>query len=246
MIRAEVISVIIPTLNEEQVIGDALAALQAERTPAEILVIDGGSRDRTAEIVRGSGGAVRYLGQDPAGPRGRGAACNQAARHAEGDVLLFLHVDSRLPEGGLALVDRAMRDPAVAGGGFLPTFGEAGRGLVRALLVANERVWRWRTRAFRWFAGDQAPFIRRDLLAASGGYPTIRLAEDWAFASRLRSFRRLAIIERPVTVNPRRYLANGVVKTLLVTGSVEAMYRLGLSPALLAWWYRRWLPRERG
>ena len=85
----------------------------------------------------------------------------------------------------------------------------------------------------------RAPFAR------AGGYPVQPLAEDWAFAARLRGLGRLAVIDRPVLVDARRHLANGPLKTLLVTGSVEAMYHLGVAPTFLAWWYRRWLPRER-
>jgi rSAM/selenodomain-associated transferase 2 len=240
------ISVIIPTYNEELVIAEAISALLAQSHRAEIVVVDGGSADATPRIVQGFGDAVRSIVQDPGGPRGRGAAYNQAARAATGDVLLFLHVDSRLPPDGLRLVDEVLADRSVVGGGFLPTFDGAGAGLVRTALNWNERVWRWRTRTFHWFAGDQAPFVRRDRFDAVGGYPTIHLAEDWAFASRLRSLGKLEVIETPVRVSARRFLANGVITTLLVTGSIEAMYRAGVETPILAWWYRRWLPRERG
>lgn len=238
------ISIIIPTWNEERLIGPALDALRAEASSAEIVVVDGGSQDATQPIIRSRG--VRLIVQDRDGPRGRAAAYNQAAAAAQGEVLLFLHVDTRLPPGGIRLVEAALADPAVAGGGFLPTFGDAGEGFVGTLLRLNERVWRWRTRRFRWFAGDLAPFIRREWFEAIGGYPMIHLAEDWAFASRLRSLPKLAVIEEPVLVSARRFVANGVLRTLLVTASVEAMYRAGVGTPFLAWWYRRWLPRERG
>jgi hypothetical protein len=127
------------------------------------------------------------------------------------------------------------------GGGFLPTFGGVGG----PLLGGIERVWRARTRRRRWFAGDQAPFVRREAFLACGGYPSVALAEDWAFAARLRSLGPLAVIDRPATVSARRHVANGVLKTLLVTGSVEAMYRAGVDPSFLAGWYHRWLPRAR-
>lgn len=240
------ISVIIPTYNEEGMIAEAIAAVRSRAGPAEIIVVDGGSVDGTRRIVGGLDGAVRLLIQDPDGPRGRGAAYNQAARAAAGDVLLFLHVDSRLPLGGLRLVEEALADRSVIGGGFLPTFGGAGDGLVRTTLRFNETVWRWRTRTFHWFAGDQAPFVRRSAFEAAGGYPTIRLAEDWAFASRLRSLGKLAVIEAAIQVSARRFLANGALRTLLVTGSVEAMYRAGVEAPFLARWYHYWLPRERG
>jgi rSAM/selenodomain-associated transferase 2 len=240
------ISVIIPTLNEQDVIADALAALLAEELEREIIVVDGGSRDRTEPIVRSFGGPVSFVSQDLTKPRGRATAYNQAARHSSGDSLVFLHADTRLPNDGLRLIEGALADHRIVGGGFLPSFDLAGpRPQGRALSLV-ERGWRLRTRRFHWFAGDQAPFIRRKVFVRCGGYPSVRLAEDWAFASLLRSLGHTAIIESPVRVSPRRHLANGVVKTLLVTGSVEIMYRAGVDPHFLASWYRRWLPRDRG
>jgi glycosyltransferase involved in cell wall biosynthesis len=239
-----VISIIVPTMNEERIITTTLRALLAEPTPHEILVVDGGSIDRTVEVAR-SFGPVRVVVQEPDGPAGRGSAYNQAACLAAGEILLFLHADVRLPPGGLGLVQAALADAEVVGGGFVATFGGAGRGLSRILLRLDELVWATRTRLFRWFAGDQAPFVRREAFLASGGYPPIRLAEDWALADLLRGLGRLAVIKQPVTVSPRRFLANGVLKTIAVTLSVEMMYRIGASPRLLRWWYRRWLPHER-
>ncbi|HEV8634948.1 MAG TPA: glycosyltransferase family 2 protein [Chloroflexota bacterium] len=236
---------LMPVMNEEEVIGEAIEALLAEPGPCEILVVDGGSRDRTAEIATSFPPPVRVIQQDRHGPRGRGAAYNQAARLASGEVLLFLHVDTRLPPDGIGLVQAALADPAVVGGGFLPTFGGAGGRWTGSLLGGIERVWRTRTRLRRWFAGDQAPFVRREAFMACGGYPVMVLAEDWAFAAGLRSLGRLVVIDRPVTVSARRHLANGVLKTLVVTGSVELMYRARVDPSFLAWWYHHWLPRSR-
>ena len=139
-----------------------------------------------------------------------------------------------------------MADLAVVGGGFLPSFKGRGSGFTWTLLRLVESGWRVRARVFHWIAGDQAPFIRREILLAHGGYPMVRLAEDWAFAARLRSLGPLAVIDQSVEVSPRRHVANGVLKTLVVTGSIEAMYRAGVSTGFLARWYRYWLPRERG
>jgi glycosyltransferase involved in cell wall biosynthesis len=241
-----VISVIIPTLDEQELIDEAVSALLAESIRCEIVVVDGGSRDATREIVRQFGPPVYFVEQDSDGQRGRAAAYNQATRITRGDVLLFLHADTRLPRGGLEMVEATMLEPRVIGGGFLPSFAGDGKGLTWVLLRLVERAWQFRTRTFKWFAGDQAPFIRRTTLLANGGYPAVRLAEDWAFAAHLRSLGPLAVIEQPVRVSPRRHVANGVFKTLLVTGSVEAMYRAGVNPGFLARWYRYWLPRERG
>jgi rSAM/selenodomain-associated transferase 2 len=243
-----VISVVIPTLNEQDVIEEAIAALQADPPSCEVLVVDGGSRDGTRAIVQRFGAPVYFVDQDRAGPGGRAAAYNQASGLARGDVLVFLHADTRLPPRGLRLIEEALADPRVIGGGFLPSFArsDAGEASTSTLLRLVECAWQLRTRTFQWFAGDQAPFIRRTVLEQSGGFPRVRLAEDWAFAAHLRSLGRLAVIDEPVRVSPRRHVANGVLKTLLVTGSVEVMYWSGVNPDFLARWYQHWLPRERG
>jgi glycosyltransferase involved in cell wall biosynthesis len=228
------------------VIGEAIATLRTDPTDSEIIVVDGGSQDQTARIVRGFGEPVYLIAQNPNGPRGRAAAYNQAARNARGQVLVFLHADTRLPKDGLAMIEAVLSDPKVIGGGFLPSFDTLGQRPRGFALTMVERGWALRTRRFRWFAGDQSPFIRREVFEACGGYPPVRLAEDWAFASRLRRLGPLAVIDEPVRVNARRHLANGVLKTLVVTGSVELFYRFGVNPGFLSWWYRRWLPRERG
>jgi glycosyltransferase involved in cell wall biosynthesis len=241
-----VISVVIPTLNEQDVIGEAIASLLDDATGCEVLVVDGGSRDSTRSIVRDFGPPVYLADQEQTAPRGRATAYNQAAALARGDILVFLHADTRLPPRGLRLIEEAMVDSRVIGGGFLPKFGGEGRDATWRLLRLVERGWQLRTRRFRWFAGDQAPFVRRGILRASGGYPLVRLAEDWAFAAHLRSLGPIVVIDQPVRVSPRRHVANGVLKTLLVTGSIEVMWRMGINPGFLAWWYRHWLPRERG
>ena len=113
------------------------------------------------------------------------------------------------------------------------------------MLAFIERVWKTRTHLFHWFAGDTAPFIRREVFWRCGGYPPACFASDWDFAERMRRLGRLAVIREPVRVHCRRHVSNGVLKTLLVTGSVELMYRVGANRGFLRNWYRTWLPRER-
>jgi hypothetical protein len=158
---------------------------------------------------------------------------------------MFLHVDVQLPPNGIGCVEAALAEPQFIGGGFLPTFYGPVPESERLMLALVERVWQLRTRAFRWFAGDTAPFIRTEVFRRSGGYSSACFASDWDFAERMRKLGRLALINEPVRVHCRRHVSNGVVKTLLVTGSVELMYRLGADRVFLRDWYRKWLPRER-
>ena len=158
---------------------------------------------------------------------------------------MFLHADVRLPNRAVELVQEARAGDFVAGGGFLPHFTGNVSGVQRRLLQGVERVWRERTRRFTWFAGDTAPFVRATRLAVAGGYPMTGFASDWDFATILRSLGRLAVISDSVLVNARRHILNGVVKTLAVTGSVEAMYHMGVNRPFLRRWYKRWLPSDR-
>ena len=118
-------------------------------------------------------------------------------------------------------------------------------GLQNLVLRFVERTWRARTKMFAWFAGDTAPFIRASVLAQASGYPMTGFASDWDFAALLCSLGPRVAIKDSVLVDARRHLLNGVLRTLLVTGSIEAMYHLGISRPFLKRWYKFWLPRDR-
>lgn len=237
------VSIIIPVFNEAALIERAVDALLDQPGPHEVIVVDGGSADGTPDVVARSGARLARL---PAGfPLGLGNQINHGASEACGDILLFLHCDVTLPPDAVRRVSEACANPRIVGGGFVPAF----TGLVpvseRLLLKAVERVWQTRTRAFGWFAGDTAPFIRAALFRQCGGYPTTVFAPDWDFAATLRALGPRAVIAEPVGVDSRRHVFNGVLKTLCVTGVIEVMYRLGADRARLRRTYQRWLPRER-
>lgn len=237
------ISIIIPVLNEAAIVGAALDNLFRQSGNYEIIVVDGGSGDGTCEVVQRL--PVRLVHKPKPMPPGIGSQINLGAEQARGHILIFLHVDVQLPPDGIARVEAALAEPQIIGGGFMPVFHGATSGSGRLMLGLVERAWRARTRIFHWFAGDVAPFIRTAVFRQGGGYPTASFAADWDFAAHLRRLGRLAIIREPVRVDCRRHVYNGVLKTLLVTGSLEVMYRMGVDRAFLRDWYRRWLPRER-
>ncbi len=237
------ISIIVPVLNEAAIVGTALENLLKQNGNFEVIVVDGGSGDGTCDVVKRF--PVRLVHKPSTLSSGIGRQINLGAQVAQGNILMFLHIDVQLPPGGLAQVERALAEPQVIGGGFVPAFHGQVPYSQRLVLNLVERVWQARTRTFHWFAGDVAPFIRTDVFRQCGGYPSACFAADWDFAAQLRRLGRLVAIQAPVRVDSRRHIQNGIVKTLLVTGSIEFMYRLGVDRAFLRSWYRKWLPHER-
>jgi rSAM/selenodomain-associated transferase 2 len=218
------ISIIIPTLNEESRIGDALAALKGEPW-AEVVVVDGGSADRTAEVARGFE-FVRLIAGERAN---RGHQMNQGARAATGDALLFLHADVRLPPDAIVVIKQSLADGRVLGGCFQISFPAAAPPSLK--LVA------WginlRTRWFQTATGDQAIFVRRQVFEEIGGYETFPLMEDIEFFNRIKRRGRVAVLAAKVEISPRRWLKYGIWRTVLLMYALRAGYWLGISPATL-------------
>lgn len=219
------LSVVVPTLNEERRIGAQLDRLAAIPEVHEVIVADGGSSDRTVEIVR-----ARPMTRLVTATGGRGPQLNAGARVATGDALLFLHADVTLPAGGASLALAALADPQVVGGAF------------RTKTVADgRRAWpsRWlwladmRSRYSRVPYGDQALFVRRAVFDALGGFAPMPLFEDLEFSRRLRRAGRLAHLRASVEVSGRRFMAHPLYYTCFMN-TVPVFYRLGVPPHLLA------------
>ena len=221
------LSVIIPTLNEEAVLGATLESVRRAAPGSEILVLDGGSRDRTLEVA-GSVPDVRTL----SGPRGRGPQMNAGAAAATGDVLLFLHADTHLPPDAGTLVRSALADPGVVGGSFFLGF-DSSHPILRLSSIASRLNVRWAT------YGDQAFFFRRAVFEQVGGFAPVPLFEDVELQARVRRLGRCVKIQRPVTSSARRFLRVGVVRQQLRNALLVVAYHLGVSPARLAVWYER-------
>ncbi len=221
------LSVIIPTLNEEAVIGSALESVRRAAPGSEVVVTDGGSRDRTRAIAEQAPG-VRTI----AAPRGRGSQMNAGAAAATGDVLLFLHADTHLPTEAGRLVGRALSDPEVVGGSFFLGFDSA-HPLLRLSSIASRLNVRWAT------YGDQAFFFRREAFERVGGFPSQPLFEDVAIQARIRRLGRCVKIQRPVTSSARRFLRVGIWRQQLLNAALVVAYHLGTSPERLATWYER-------
>jgi len=219
------LTIVIPTLNEEAALRDFLPAALAAAD--EVVVSDGGSADGTVAVARELGARV------VTGPPGRGGQLTRGAEATEASLLLFLHADTRLPADGIERVREAVADGAV-GGGFLMRFDTGG-----ARLRLGERLINARTRLIRCPLGDQAHFVTREAFRALGGYRDWPILEDLDFALRLRRHGRTALIASPVTTAARRFVQQGVVRTVATNWLIWILYFCGVSPHRLARLYRQ-------
>ena len=219
------ISVIVPVLNEEKTIASALRAL-LQLSPHEIIVVDGGSGDRTAEICRSL--SIKILSWE----RGRARQMNFGARRATGDVLLFLHADTRLPKTAFADIATALGDPRCLGGRFDVEL----EGSHPMLKIVGALI-NYRSRATKIGTGDQAIFVRREAFERIGGYPDIPLMEDVALCRALKRLGGVACLRTRVMTSARRWESDGVWRTILRMWTLKILYLAGVSPARLKQFY---------
>jgi len=214
-------SIVMPVLNEAAGIEAALRALALHRARGtEVIVVDGGSHDGTAELAR------PLADQVLSAPRGRAAQMNAGAAAATGDALLFLHADTRLPDDA----GRLVRDGLArrAWGRFDVRF-DAGGWLRLVALTMNAR-----SRLTGIATGDQAMFMTRAAFDQAGGFPDIALMEDIALSARLKQLGRPLCLSARVTTSGRRWRAHGMLRTILLMWRLRLAFFLGSDPGELA------------
>jgi rSAM/selenodomain-associated transferase 2 len=229
------ISVIVPTLNEQAHLPATLRGVTLAPGD-ELIVVDGGSTDQTVAI------AQQFTSQVLHSRRGRAVQMNWGARHAHGDILLFLHADTLLPAAGLEAVRQALQDGAVGG-----AFRLAIMPPTPAL-----RLVAWGTNLRARFGqlpyGDQALFMPRQVFETLGGYNEIPFMEDVRMVQALRQRGRLTILPLAVHTSGRRWQRDGVLYTTVRNTVLITLYFWGVSPEKLQRWYgaRRRSMKERG
>jgi len=222
-----VLSIVMPALNEASGIETTLQALQPFRSRGvEVVLVDGGSSDRTAEL------AMPWVDTVTVSPRGRALQMNAGAAQARADVLLFLHADTRLPP----LADASVLQ-ALAGGACWGRFDVSIEGRPRMLRVVAALM-NLRSRLSGVATGDQAIFVTRTAFNRVGGFPAQPLMEDVELSCRLKRLGRPACLRARVHTSGRRWEERGVWRTVVLMWWLRWRYWRGASPAQLAEAYR--------
>lgn len=236
------IAVVIPVLNEERTLPLTLSRT-AHLGFDEVIVVDGGSRDRSREIVASFATESSVQTTPPpsrlpphapppisliTAPPGRARQMNEGAKASRGDVLLFLHADTLLPQEARAAVEQALRSPGCVGGRFDVRFDRE-TALGRAISWLINLRSRWSGIA----TGDQAIFVRRSVFEQLGGFAEIPLMEDLDFTKRLKRAGPVAALRAQVTTSYRRWETCGPVRTILLMWTLRFLYWAGVSPRRL-------------
>ena len=227
------LSIVIPVLDEAAGIADTLAALAPFRQRGvEVIVVDGGSRDGTVALARPL--ADRVL----SAPRGRAAQMNAGAAAASGDVLLFLHADTVLPDNADGLLLYGLADTGRIWGRFDVEI--EGKNPLLALVAG---LMNWRSQITGIATGDQAMFVTRDAFDAVGGFDDIPLMEDIALSKKLKRLGRPLCLAARARTSARRWTENGTIRTIVLMWRLRLAYWLGADPAALARRYG-YVPRD--
>lgn len=219
------VSIVMPVFNEARTIAAAAVALEPLTGEREVIVVDGGSTDETVALAQACG--VRVL----TAAHGRGPQMNAGAAATTGEVIVFLHADTRLPANALALIAAALQAPEVCGGNFSLRF--AGESLGARVLT---RIYPW-LRNLGLVYGDSAIFVRRSVFTALGGYQAIPLFEDCDLYRRLRQRGQFVRLDAYATTSARRFEGR-FLRTFARWIGLQLLYWLGVSPQRLARAYR--------
>lgn len=223
------LSIIVPVLNEASQLPAILAQLLGlQHGACEVLLVDGGSQDDTVAMARSAGFTV-WISE-----RGRAEQMNFGARAAKGEILLFLHADTQLPDSADQIIFNAMQDDSRQWGRFNVRI--AGRSWMFKVIATMMNI---RSAWTGIATGDQAIFVRRQAFQLVGGFPRQALMEDIEFSKRIKKRSRPICLYQRVTTSGRRWEAKGLWRTIFLMWRLRLAYFLGVDPESLAKLYER-------
>lgn len=208
------VSVVIPTYNEEKILSRNSVYLRNLSKRAELIFSDGGSSDRTRAIAADYGRVVCSV-------KGRAAQMNAGAAQSSFDVLLFLHADSIIPEDSVEAVEKKITREGFIGGCLNQRIDR--RGFVYRVI---EGIGNMRAKMTKVFYGDQAIFVKKDAFLKLGGFPEEAIMEDVLFTKRLRKYGRTIVLPDKVTVSARRWEEKGILRTALLYSLINILFRM--------------------
>lgn len=233
------LSIIIISYNEEKFIGESIKSIfkalnfnSNNSFSTEIILSDGGSTDGTIQTAK------PLIDKLVISPRGRYKQLNRGAKEAKGDVLLFLHSDTKLPENAFFQLEKNINNSPIIGGGF-QKYWEWSKGvkisrLIRLINWLWEQFGNWTVRLIKTFPGDNAIFVEKKVFFSLGGFSPLLICEDFDFIRRLKSFckkhsKKITCINVPVITSARRFEEKGYFKTLFNWFYIYSLWWLGLS-----------------
>ena len=219
------VSIIIPTLNEALILEDSLHAI-SNLDPYEIIVADGGSTDLTVSLA--SGIATQVINSKP----GRACQMNAGAKKATGNILLFMHADSKLTWQSFKRMKKAMMSITTAGGAFSLQIESEKTSLKAISLLAT-----WRAKYLNLVYGDQAIFVRADIYQKMSGFSPLPICEDLDFFRRLSQEGNVILLKEKTHTSARRWKAEGILYTTLRNITIGTLFLIGFSPQTLSKWY---------
>jgi len=219
------ISVIIPTLNEAIALEKTITEI-SPHSPHEIIIADGGSDDNTINIAEKFG--LRIVTSPP----GRALQMNSAARSATGDILFFLHADSRVDEKSYQKMASVMEKENKVGGAFSLAIESEKPSLKIISFLGTLRA-----KYLNLVFGDQAIFARTSVFHEIGGFSLLPICEDLDFYRRLMEKGSTVILEEKTFTSARRWYTEGILFTSLRNSVITALFILGFSPKILSKWY---------
>ena len=228
------ISIIIPTLNEETTIQPTLEniELHAWKVQHEIIVVDGGSLDGTVNNAENYAIVVKS-------DKGKSVQLNKGAKEAKGDILFFVQADARIPGGALEAIELKIYSEEYDGGGFSNVFSEHNKKIKTIGRILNFRIITNDHHKNLVFFGDNGIFCKKEVFEKLGGFKLIPIMEDYDFSKRMRNqFRTVRILDPKLIMSPRRFVKNGFIRTRLQWIIIRRLYQLGFSPYFLVKLYK--------